>query len=296
MSRENSKHKRTKFYIAKDGMQLIAYSADRIKRMIVTGKLSGDDLLFSKYLEKWTRVRNVKGLRSLVTKTEAGVILDEMEQEDLQESFSDINTLEKTKSDDQDEKLKKTESYCAMSPDTTVKRRPIIDITRQKSDDSMPETIKRSDLSAIIKALAITACLGIIVLGSIVFFRTKETPSRITGTVTYQGQLIEDGIISFESEGEMAPATSGVIENGKYDIKADSAIDSGQMTVRIFGYRRPAGVPPRQTGEKAAGDPEATEMYIPDEHNNASKQKVIIYSDRINKYDFDLVQPVIKKK
>jgi hypothetical protein len=296
VARDENRHKRTKFYIAKDGMELIAVSSDRIKRMIVSGKLLGDDLLFSKYLGKWTKARNVKGIRSLITKAEAGAILDEMEEEDSQEFFGNINLKKVKKSElDSDDATAITGSPDIVL-DKKPKRRPIIDIIKSKNDTWSPIPESPVNFRTVIKVLSVTVCLGVAILGSLILFRPKEAVSRITGTVTYQGQLIEDGIISFEGGGEMAPATTGIIENGKYDIKADSGVDSGEMTVRILGYRRPAGAPPRPRDEKAANDSEATEMYIPDEHNIASKKLVTIYNDRLNKYDFDLIQTPTKRK
>ena len=106
----------------------------------------------------------------------------------------------------------------------------------------------------------------------------------VSGTVTFQGQPLDQGHILF------VPATTGpseagaVIENGNYDIPQAHGLVPGQYKVRIFSYD--------QTGPKVdvnaiPGEPpnmQARER-IPLEYNAETKLTAEIKAGR-NRFEF----------
>ena len=68
----------------------------------------------------------------------------------------------------------------------------------------------------------------------------QSGPERIgmSGTVTYNGEPIEDGEISFQPvAGTQAPPTSTTITEGKYKLPAKWALVPGTYQVSILSYR-----------------------------------------------------------
>ena len=58
---------------------------------------------------------------------------------------------------------------------------------------------------------------------------------RVWGTVSYQGQPVDEGqIVYFPTDGTENPSTGGVIQDGKYDIpKDDGPYAGGTYRVQI---------------------------------------------------------------
>lgn len=68
----------------------------------------------------------------------------------------------------------------------------------------------------------------------------ESGPERIgmNGIVTYNGEPIEDGEISFQPvEGTQAPPTSTTITDGKYELPAKWALVPGTYQVAVRSYR-----------------------------------------------------------
>ena len=54
----------------------------------------------------------------------------------------------------------------------------------------------------------------------------------VSGTVSYQGQPVQEGMISFEPQGAGTPA-GAIIKDGKYDATGTGAVPVGRYRVRI---------------------------------------------------------------
>ena len=54
----------------------------------------------------------------------------------------------------------------------------------------------------------------------------------VSGTVSYQGQPVQEGMISFEPQGQGTPA-GAIIKGGKYDATGTGAVPVGRYRVRI---------------------------------------------------------------
>lgn len=102
----------------------------------------------------------------------------------------------------------------------------------------------------------------------------KEKKYTVTGTVTYQGELVPMGSISFDPGNGKSP-DGAPFENGKYTAQ----VRAGKMTVRITGSKL---APP------VKGDPDAPGYvdYIPVKHHAESTLTVEINGDAT--HDFKL--------
>ena len=106
----------------------------------------------------------------------------------------------------------------------------------------------------------------------------------LTGQVTFDGQPVDVGSISFIPEGGSGRASGGVITDGKYDVPEEKGVTAGAYRVEISWLKR--------TGKKLR-DPESGEMY--DERREALPDKLRANSELTvevplpeNRHDFNL--------
>jgi hypothetical protein len=74
----------------------------------------------------------------------------------------------------------------------------------------------------------------------------------VTGAVTYGGQPVPKGFITFEPDaaaGNSGPGGGAPIENGRYSTGLEAGVVGGDYTVKIVGYD---GVPTKMEGETLA--------------------------------------------
>ncbi|MEX0728487.1 MAG: hypothetical protein WEB58_04925 [Planctomycetaceae bacterium] len=110
--------------------------------------------------------------------------------------------------------------------------------------------------------------------------------ASISGQVTFDGQPVEDGTISFVPAGDtQGPVSGDRIVNGTYTIPADKGPVIGSHKVEIKATRK--------TGEKipavppATGEMEVTEDYIPAKYNTETTLTADVVGGE-NKKDFTL--------
>ena len=86
----------------------------------------------------------------------------------------------------------------------------------------------------------------------------------LTGDVTFDGQPVDVGSISFLPEGGSGRASGGVITDGKYAVPEEKGATAGTYRVEIHWLKK--------TGRQLK-DPESGEMY--DERREAIPDKVL---------------------
>ena len=93
-------------------------------------------------------------------------------------------------------------------------------------------------ISASVRVL-LSACLIAAVLGC-----GQEDPFPrhvVTGTVTFQGQNLEYGILIFEpreSIGKLAPVSYAPVRNGTFKTDEEEGPTTGEYRVKVLGYDR----------------------------------------------------------
>ena len=136
--------------------------------------------------------------------------------------------------------------------------------------------VRQNLLSAMVLiAAALPICLG-----------CSSNETTIEGDVTYDGQPVERGSITFEPTSGEGPSAGGAIQNGRYAIDA-AGVTPGEMIVRISAIR--------STGKKiAAGPPEPpgtmvdeVRPYIPAAYNEHSTLKAQVTAGKVSR-DFAL--------
>lgn len=131
----------------------------------------------------------------------------------------------------------------------------------------------------------ITWCL-FVSLGLFLGCSSGGPQGAIDGKVSFDGESIQEGVISFlPTNGTTGPASGGIIADGKYSISAEQGPVIGNHQVKILANRK--------TGKKIAPPPPATgtvdevEQYIPEKYNTQSTLTIEIKAGK-NTKDFDL--------
>ena len=128
--------------------------------------------------------------------------------------------------------------------------------------------------------------MGLIVAGLGPCLGCSSKQTTIEGAVSFDGQPVERGSITFEPASGTGPSAGGTIENGRYKIDA-SGVTPGEMIVRISAVR--------PTGKKIeAGPPEPpgtlveeVRPYIPAAYNEQSTLKAQVKAGKVTQ-DFAL--------
>ena len=111
---------------------------------------------------------------------------------------------------------------------------------------------------------------------------------EVRGTITVDGQPIDEGMISLEPADGLGPTTGGTIKAGKYELTGNAAAAPGKKIVRIVGLRQtgkmiPAGPP----APKGSMIPELIQC-VPSQYNDKSGLQVDITPGKANTHDFQL--------
>lgn len=107
----------------------------------------------------------------------------------------------------------------------------------------------------------------------------------LSGSVTFQGQPLDQGLISFEPVDPTKGVGSGaLIKNGKYEIPTDKGLPAGRYTVRITSTD-PTAPPP---ADAMPGDSPVRlgKERIPPPWNLESDQQIEVKPDGEHVYSF----------
>ena len=125
----------------------------------------------------------------------------------------------------------------------------------------------------------------------------ESGPERIgmSGTVTYNGEPIFEGEISFlPADGTQAPPTSTTIMDGKYQLPAKWALVPGTYNVSVMSYK-PADSSAKLPGSEldrppATGGIQVRDQLLPDKFNTKTTiPKITVKSgDPQTEKNFDL--------
>ncbi len=102
----------------------------------------------------------------------------------------------------------------------------------------------------------------------------------VTGSVTFEGQPVEQGAISFVDSNQKAPSEGAAIVNGKFE----TLVTPGQKRVEIRASRP---VKPNKNDPNTAG---MREDFIPARYNSVSTLTAEIVAGKENTLKFDLTE------
>lgn len=110
---------------------------------------------------------------------------------------------------------------------------------------------------------------------------------KVEGTVTFDGQPVQEGSISFEPKDGQGRDFGAKIEGGHYSINSPPGVAAGEMVVRIRAFRK--------TGKKIpAGPPHPPDTMIdeivqaPPRYNTKSNLAANLAAGQVNRFDFKL--------
>lgn len=105
---------------------------------------------------------------------------------------------------------------------------------------------------------------------------------EVTGTVTLDGEPVEDGRIQFREQEGDRQAFSGTITNGEYSLEAEP----GRMDVQIYASRI---IPGKFDTSNPDDDPQPVgEMYIPEKYNSRTTLTAEVSASGDNNIPFEL--------
>lgn len=116
---------------------------------------------------------------------------------------------------------------------------------------------------------------------------------EVSGKVTYNGEPIADGDITFQPvEGTNAPTASGTIKNGLYKLEGDFGVAAGTYEVRVNSYRASAPGDKMLPGGDLDKPPEtpgvpSRDQMLPEQFNTRSTIEKFTVSGKTEK-NFDL--------
>lgn len=128
----------------------------------------------------------------------------------------------------------------------------------------------------------------VITLGCLFYTGCGKGQTTATGSITFDGEPVQQGTIVFESPDGKTPTAGDQIESGRYTITGDTDMLVGPKVVRIQAYR--------ETGRKIpAGSPappgtmvDEIAPFIPAIYNNQSQLTVELTVGVVNEFNFDL--------
>lgn len=114
----------------------------------------------------------------------------------------------------------------------------------------------------------------------------------VSGTILFDGQLLDAGTISFAPEQEQGRPASAMFSEGHYELEAAKGLTPGTYVVKIFAQAtETAQASPEDLMTGRARDsnrPQAPQQKIPPEFNTNSTQVIEVTPDGPNKFDFDI--------
>ncbi len=99
---------------------------------------------------------------------------------------------------------------------------------------------------------------------------------EVTGSVTFDGEPVEDGAIVFDSADGQSTPVGGAIVDGKYSVE----VPAGRKLVRISASR--------ETGEKDMYGEPIVDSYVPGKYNTESDLERTVEPGGDNAFDFEL--------
>ncbi|WP_425395158.1 hypothetical protein [Aeoliella sp.] len=129
---------------------------------------------------------------------------------------------------------------------------------------------------------------GAVLLAAFVASGCGESDGRLAveGTVTFDGQPLPEGKISFMPlPGTSSPTAGATISQGKFQVPPEKGLKPGEFEVSINAVR---GSGKKVFDEDAGGMIELEEVYIPDHYNRKTELRAIIKQGEDNQLVYNL--------
>lgn len=131
--------------------------------------------------------------------------------------------------------------------------------------------------------------LFVVIIVTVIGCNSRPTPVAVSGTVTFEGKLLEAGMIQFDPlAGPQTQRRDVAIANGVFELPADKGLLPGtEFKVSIKAFKKTGKKYPN-ANPGASYDEEI--QYLPDQYNVSSTLRATISADvSQNRLKFDLV-------
>lgn len=129
--------------------------------------------------------------------------------------------------------------------------------------------------------LLLAAALGIVAAGC----GSEGKLRAVSGTVTYKGEPLDSGSVTFLFVKPPGPAGGALIADGKFKIPASMGLEPGTYRVQISS---PKGAGQRTPEQIAAGASTPSKERIPPSYNTDSNLKVEVTASGPNEFNWSI--------
>lgn len=223
--------KRPRFYLAKEGGNLIPIDGSDLKAKLLNKEISPDDLIINKFIEKWSRIKNVKGFRTIAKSL---LRQNPQDEDEIKKGESELNTIESILVDRSDSKA----SVVFRNDQQKPSQGEAVNSPYNNMHHTAGKSVARGvPLKKIYLALLAIVFLSASISGIIMYrqFGTKEF--HVTGNVTFLKDPVKEGTIRFENKSAPSQSFSGFIKDGKFDLIWEASGFSQLMLIRIEGFK-----------------------------------------------------------
>jgi hypothetical protein len=108
----------------------------------------------------------------------------------------------------------------------------------------------------------------------------------VSGTVTFDGQVLDSGAILFEpATVESGTAVGATIKSGSFAISGSQGAVPGVYRVRIYASSGIQALPAKDQSERA---PRPMVERLPEKYNSSTELRATVVSNRSNDFRFEL--------
>ena len=113
-----------------------------------------------------------------------------------------------------------------------------------------------------------------------------QTRMPLSGTVTFQGQAVENGHVTFlTTTTPSAPAGGALIQQGKFSVPAEQGLEPGTYKVAVSWVK---GAGTRTPEQIAAGASTPGQEQIPEKYNKETTLTIEVTSQGPNQFTLKL--------
>lgn len=110
---------------------------------------------------------------------------------------------------------------------------------------------------------------------------------KVTGSVTYKGNPIPSGTVTFTPEDASLGVLGGsAVNGGQFEIPQTNGLVAGKYKVS-FSYPDPKGPPPPKEGDPP-GESRAVKELLPAKYSGETELRAEVTADGPNNFPFDL--------
>jgi hypothetical protein len=116
--------------------------------------------------------------------------------------------------------------------------------------------------------------------------------AEVSGTVTLDGRLVQEGSIQFiPIDGTSGPSIGAVIKDGKYHIERKNGVAVGRNRVELRAFRETGGQVPDPTGPRGSKIAERVPAFPPEYNERSTVVRDVKPGSNTINFDINVFAP-----